>query len=108
VLRLPEHLFVIGTMNLIDQSLEQIDFALRRRFLWHRSGFDAGRLAEVLPILWEQGSESGRHDWDRVSEDMRVLVERTSELNHQITESPLLGRDFEIGHTDFFASGATR
>jgi 5-methylcytosine-specific restriction enzyme B len=102
VLRFPEHLFVIGTMNLIDQSLEQIDFALRRRFLWHRSGFDAERLAEVLPVLWEQGSESSRHDWDRVSEDMQALIERASELNQQITESPLLGRDFEIGHTYFF------
>jgi len=38
-LQFPEHLFVIGTMNLIDQSLEQIDFALRRRFFWQRSGF---------------------------------------------------------------------
>jgi 5-methylcytosine-specific restriction protein B len=68
-LRFPEHLFVIGTMNLIDQSLEQIDFALRRRFLWQRSGFDPERLAEVLPVLWKQGTASGRHDWDRVSED---------------------------------------
>lgn len=29
-LRIPDDLFVIGTMNLIDQSIEQIDFALRR------------------------------------------------------------------------------
>jgi 5-methylcytosine-specific restriction enzyme B len=50
-LQLPEHLFVIGTMNLIDQSLEQIDFALRRRFLWQRSSFDALRLADVLQEL---------------------------------------------------------
>lgn len=46
-LQLPEHLFVIGTMNLIDQSLEQIDFALRRRFFWQRSSFDSTRLEEV-------------------------------------------------------------
>jgi 5-methylcytosine-specific restriction enzyme B len=31
-LHIPDDLFVIGTMNLIDQSIEQIDFALRRRF----------------------------------------------------------------------------
>ena len=30
-LRIPDDLYVIGTMNLIDQSIEQIDFALRRR-----------------------------------------------------------------------------
>ena len=32
--RLPRNLCFIGTMNLIDQSLENVDFALRRRFLW--------------------------------------------------------------------------
>jgi 5-methylcytosine-specific restriction enzyme B len=59
-LQLPEHLFVIGTMNLIDQSLEQIDFALRRRFLWQRSSFDAARLADVLPELWQETETSAR------------------------------------------------
>jgi 5-methylcytosine-specific restriction protein B len=101
-LQLPEHLFVIGTMNLIDQSLEQIDFALRRRFLWQRSGFDALRLAEVLPDLWGQASASGRYRWQRISNDMHTFIAHASELNEQIAASPLLGRDFEIGHTYFF------
>ena len=101
-LQLPEHLFVIGTMNLIDQSLEQIDFALRRRFLWQRSSFDAVRLAEVLPELWQETSASKRYSWDRISEEMQTFIGRASELNKQIAASPLLGRDFEIGHTYFF------
>src|SRR5262249_10351927 len=104
-LQLPEQLFVIGTMNLIDQSLEQIDFALRRRFLWQRSSFDPVRLAEVLPELWQQTSASGRYSWDRISEEMQTLITRASELNKQIAASPLLGRDFEIGHTYFFKIG---
>ena len=37
--RLPRNLYFIGTMNLIDQSLENVDFALRRRFLWFFKGF---------------------------------------------------------------------
>jgi 5-methylcytosine-specific restriction protein B len=101
-LQLPEHLFVIGTMNLIDQSLEQIDFALRRRFLWQRSSFDAFRLDEVLAELWQQTSASARYSWDRISEEMQTFIARASELNKQIAASPLLGRDFEIGHTYFF------
>jgi 5-methylcytosine-specific restriction protein B len=82
--------------------LEQIDFALRRRFFWQCSGFDALRLAEVLPDLWEQTSASGRYSWDRISEEMQTFIARASELNDQIADSPLLGRDFEIGHTYFF------
>ena len=31
---IPKNLFVIGTMNDIDRSVESMDFALRRRFAW--------------------------------------------------------------------------
>jgi 5-methylcytosine-specific restriction enzyme B len=101
-IKLPEHLFVIGTMNLIDQSLEQIDFALRRRFLWSRSGFDADRLTTVLRELWEKTPTASRYRWQRLSEEMELFERRASLLNEQIADSPLLGRDYEIGHTYFF------
>lgn len=101
-IKLPERLYVIGTMNLIDQSLEQIDFALRRRFLWWRSGFDSARLADVLPELWAKTPTSSRYSWDRMGSDVELFVERAEMLNQQIATSSLLGRDYEIGHTYYF------
>jgi 5-methylcytosine-specific restriction enzyme B len=101
-IKLPERLYVIGTMNLIDQSLEQIDFALRRRFLWRRLGFERARLIEVLQERWEDTSAADRYPWSRISSEMDVFASRAEQLNEQIVASSLLGRDYEIGHTYFF------
>jgi 5-methylcytosine-specific restriction protein B len=101
-IKLPERLYVIGTMNLIDQSLEQIDFALRRRFLWQRSGFDATRLAEVLAELWDKTTRGKVYSWDRIGSDFELFIKRAELLNEEIASSSLLGRDYEIGHTYFF------
>lgn len=96
-LRIPDDLFVIGTMNLIDQSIEQIDFALRRRFLWLLCPFDAEALVGASESKWK-ALKSGL-DWDRIEPDFRKLAAAAAELNRQIHDSPLLGAQYEIGHT---------
>jgi 5-methylcytosine-specific restriction enzyme B len=99
---LPERLYVIGTMNLIDQSLEQIDFALRRRFLWRRTGFERSRLTEVLRERWAKTGMEDRYKWTRIHDEMEFFTGRAEQLNEQVAASSLLGRDYEIGHTYFF------
>ncbi|MBN1958636.1 MAG: AAA family ATPase, partial [Desulfuromonadales bacterium] len=96
-LRIPDDLFVIGTMNLIDQSVEQIDFALRRRFLWMLCPFDAEALMGAAESRWNE-LKSGL-DWSRVEADFRKLASAASALNREIHDSPLLGAQYEIGHT---------
>lgn len=96
-LRIPDDLFVIGTMNLIDQSIEQIDFALRRRFLWLLCPFDAEALVGAAEAKWND-LNCGLA-WDRVAADFRRLADAATALNREIHDSPLLGSQYEIGHT---------
>lgn len=96
-LRVPDDLFVIGTMNLIDQSIEQIDFALRRRFLWLLCPFDAEALVGAAEAKWRD-LKSGL-EWDRIAPDFRKLAAAAAALNREIRDSPLLGAQYEVGHT---------
>jgi 5-methylcytosine-specific restriction enzyme B len=96
-LSIPDDLFVIGTMNLIDQSIEQIDFALRRRFLWLLCPFDAEALVVAAEAKW-QDLKSGL-EWHRIEPDFRKLAAAAANLNRQIHDSHLLGSQYEIGHT---------
>lgn len=98
-LKIPEDLFVIGTMNLIDQSIEQIDFALRRRFLWLPCPFNAGALVAAAQDQWNKLDSSLK--WEQLEADFRRLAQVAEMLNREIHDSPLLGEQYEIGHTYF-------
>lgn len=105
--KLPQDLYLIGTMNTIDQSVEQLDFAMRRRFLWLRSGFREHVILPVVRDRWRSLDLSARpwlasHTWDHVEPDVLRLARSAAALNAAIRSSPLLGDDYELGHTYFF------
>lgn len=83
-LNIPDNLYFIGTMNEIDFSLERIDFALRRRFIWKRRGFDIAALKEIIA--------------DKKYGD---YCKECANLNKEICAEPDLGPDYEIGHSFF-------
>lgn len=89
-LTVPDNLYIIGTMNEIDFSVERVDFALRRRFVWIFKGFESDSLMQMI-----NGSLSEKH-----SED---FIGRSTALNHYISNKiDELGEDYQIGHA-FFA-----
>lgn len=93
VLNIPDNLYFIGTMNEIDFSLERIDFALRRRFVWVLKTFDPSRLRA---ILLEKDSTKGELD------SIDKYCSQCGALNKIIQDSPDLGENYLIGHA-FFA-----
>lgn len=102
-IRLPENLYLIGTMNLIDQSLEHVDFALRRRFLWFFRGFSVEDFLGVAQYRWSnlEASKKIKKEWRQVEGEFQTLAERADKLNALIEGNSYLGQNYQIGHTYF-------
>lgn len=48
----PENVYIIGTMNDIDRSVESFDFAMRRRFVWVEiKAWDTKEGKNIVPML---------------------------------------------------------
>lgn len=91
-LKIPNDLYFIGTMNMIDFSLEQVDFALRRRFAWVESNFNKDGLEKILI------EKCDTTDYDKID----GYVNDCKDINKKIYDHPELGEAYMIGHT-FFA-----
>ncbi len=101
-LKIPKNLYIIGTMNLIDHSVEQLDFALRRRFLWIEASYNPIALLQMCKDKWE---DKKTYDWGKVADDFERLVDAADNLNKVIGDENELGKDFVLGHV-FFAEAA--
>jgi 5-methylcytosine-specific restriction protein B len=82
-------------MNLADRSLAMMDYALRRRFVF-------------VTLRPQYDSHHFRH-WllERSMKPQLVdlIVSRMTELNQQIQDDPLLGENYQIGHSYFTPRG---
>jgi 5-methylcytosine-specific restriction enzyme B len=99
----PGNLYFIGTMNLIDQSLEQVDFALRRRFLWFFRGYVRQQFLDIARHRWKRLRDQKRisREWERYAPEFEILADRAEALNTLIERHPSLGSQYQIGHTYF-------
>ena len=89
--RIPENVLVLGTMNTTDRSLAQIDYALRRRFYFHRMMPLTDGAAPVLARWLEQT--------ELASEQSAQVLKLFVALNQRVQTE--LGEHFQIGHSYF-------
>lgn len=79
----PANLYLIGTMNTADRSIEALDTALRRRFVFRE-------MPAKPQLIAEAGKSKG-------SIDGIDLVKMLEIINHRIEK--LLDKDHQIGHS---------
>jgi len=77
---IPHNVYIIGTMNTIDRSVDSFDFALRRRFSWE----------EIEPKY-----EVIKTELKKYGENISKSFES---LNVAIKKHEFLGNDYQIGH----------
>lgn len=80
----PDNVYIIGTMNDIDRSVESMDFAMRRRFTWI-----------------EISADSQKNMLDSLGEYAQEAKDGMTALNKVIEETPELGKAYEIGPAYF-------
>lgn len=79
----PENVFIIGTMNDIDRSVESMDFAMRRRFAWKEVTAE-----ESMEMLSGMANEA-------------EVKKRMKNLNTAIMKTRGLGEAYQIGAAYF-------
>lgn len=85
---IPENVYIIGTMNDIDRSVDSFDFAMRRRF----------RFVEIK-------AEDCLGMWKNQLDDSKILeaTVRLRHLNQAIEKIADLNRNYHIGPSYFLA-----
>jgi 5-methylcytosine-specific restriction protein B len=83
VFYVPENVYIIGSMNDIDRSVESFDFAMRRRFTW-------------IEITAEQSADNMDLPQD--------IKEKMLNLNKQISDTDGLNPSYHIGAAYFLDS----
>jgi 5-methylcytosine-specific restriction protein B len=92
---IPPNLYLIGLMNVADRSLAMVDYALRRRFVF----------VTLKPQYENELYRQWLLDRSMQPELVDLIIERMSALNGQIKADPLLGENYQIGHSFFCPKG---
>ena len=95
----PENVFIIGTMNDIDRSVESMDFAFRRRFAFYEVTAE-----DSMKMLWNTNSwkDSNGSVIEGIQEIIPVLNKKMTKLNEEIIKSQYgLSPAYQIGASYF-------
>lgn len=93
--KVPDNVFILGTMNTADRSIEALDTALRRRFCFKEF--------PPRPSIVQKEGTSGKIQGNVDSIDLKALL---TKINKRIEK--LIDKDHLIGHSYFLKVDSTK
>ena len=102
----PENVYIIGTMNDIDRSVESMDFAMRRRFAWEEVTAD-----ESMTMLSRNSKQLEDVDEETISELRSRMLNLNDAIigkyhkDSNVARSMRLGTAYQIGGSYFLKFG---
>ena len=103
--RVPPNLFLIGTMNTADQSVDTLDLAFRRRFTFQAIRSNTDLLQPSVTISVESSENTSKDNLAQVAEpnsnySQKIYLDKLLQaMNERLLW--LRGEDYEIGHAYF-------
>lgn len=76
----PNNLYIIGTMNTADRSVEALDTALRRRFEFKEMMPDSNLVTSIIQL--DSQKFKLKDIMDKINERIRVLKDREHQIGH--------------------------
>ncbi|MEK6698206.1 MAG: AAA family ATPase [Nitrospirota bacterium] len=92
---IPQNVYLIGLMNVADRSLAMVDYALRRRFAF------ITLKPEFENVIYRRWLLERNMNPDLA----KLIIDRISALNKEISDDPLLGPNYQVGHSFFCPRG---
>jgi hypothetical protein len=86
----PKNVYIIGTMNDIDRSVESLDFAIRRRFAWKEIEANDACFERVMVDVFDLSNDGEA----KLREEAK---KRYASLNSQITTTHGLDAAYQVG-----------
>ena len=109
---IPPNVYIIGTMNDIDRSVESMDFALRRRFAWHEiTAEDSMAIVDSISLKDDKGEVIELTNLDEIKESAKQKMEAVNSYIgswKNVPAKPLsdglflnLGKEYQLGGAYF-------
>lgn len=96
----PSNIYIIGTMNTADRSIESLDTALRRRFSFKEMVPDPGLIVSVGKSKGVVDNIDIQKMLEKINERIEKLIDKDHKIGHSYFLDVLNAKDLELAFKD--------